>query len=332
MASKTEYEIDSQIAEGMEGLLSEAVRKHPVLYAKPSNIRFKSMRSEKEPDAWNQISDELNLEVESCKSLWSCIKQKFIKYRKKLDNGETFTKEWPTYENLHEWLDEHIKKRRTRNDIYKQIRVPVKQGKMLAVTKRSPNSSVCENEYLDDIESAEWNELADEKDEAAAKEQISKQQLLIPKTPVVPKKKLKIEIIQAIRNTPADKRRSENDEEIFTEIETPEEPAETTVECGDKQTDTVEILNKVEQNDTIDSNRSRDIILEANFDKLEQVIAKCVNLAEKCMAEYSQQDSNEVFGKFVASLVRDLPPERRMKVQFEIIQFTGQLVKRELNK
>ncbi len=173
MASKSEFEIDSQIAEGMEGLLADAIRKHPVLYAKPSsNIRSKSVRPEKESDAWNQISDELNLEVESCKSLWSCIKQKFIKYRKKLDNGETFTKEWTIYESLHEWLDEHIKKRRTRNDIFKQIRVPLKHGKLVGVNKTSPNStSTCnENEYLvDDIESAEWNELTDEKDESPVK-------------------------------------------------------------------------------------------------------------------------------------------------------------------
>lgn len=128
-------------------------------------------------------------------------------------------------------------------------------------------------------------------------------------------------------------------EEIFTEIETPD-VVETTTEICDKPADTVEILKEAEPNDTIDSSRNGrcvdrdrgDIILEANFDKLEQVIAKCVNLAEKCMAEYSSQDSNEVFGKFVASLVRDLPADRRMKVQFEIIQFTGQLVRRELNK
>lgn len=146
---------------------------------------------------------------------------------------------------------------------------------------------------------------------------------------------MKIEIIQAVRNPSTEKRTHENDEEIFTEIEMPE-PVETIAECADKQADTVEILNssrvEANDNDTVDLNRSRDIILEANFDKLEQVIAKCVNLAEKCMAEYSNQDSNEVFGKFVASLVRDLPPERRMKVQFEIIQFTGQLVRRESSK
>lgn len=170
MASKTEYEIDSQIAEGMEGLLADAIRKHPVLYAKPSNMKLKTERPEKESDAWNQISDELNLEVESCKSLWSCIKQKFIKYRKKLDNGEMFTKEWPIYESLLEWLGEHIKKRRTRNDIFKQIRVPIKQGKLIVVNKSSPNSSTHnENEYLDDIETAEWNELTDEQDESPVK-------------------------------------------------------------------------------------------------------------------------------------------------------------------
>lgn len=167
-----------------------------------------------------------------------------------------------------------------------------------------------------------------------------KQQRLLTKSStitVIPKKKLKIEFIHDITD---DKIESEN-EEIFTEIETPDviETTTSTTEICDKPTDTVEILKENDVNDTIASNRSgrcvdrdRDIILEANFDKLEQVIAKCVNLAEKCMAEYSNQDSNEVFGKFVASLVRDLPPDRRMKVQFEIIQFTGQLVRRELNK
>lgn len=169
MASKTEYEIDSQIAEGMEGLLAESIRKHPVLYVKPTtNSRFKTTHTERESesDAWNQISDELNLEVESCKSLWSCVKQKFIKYRKKLDNGEAFVKEWAIYDSLQDWLDEHIKKRRTRNDIFKQIRVPLKQEKLMAVNKTSPNSSTRnENEYLVDIEAAEWNELTDEKEE-----------------------------------------------------------------------------------------------------------------------------------------------------------------------
>lgn len=156
---------------------------------------------------------------------------------------------------------------------------------------------------------------------------------LTSKTLVVPKKKLKIEIIQ---ETAEDKVVGGN-EEIFTEIETDEVIEEA--EICDKATDTVEILKEVEVNDSIDSNRSgrcvdrdREIILEANFDKLEQVIAKCVNLAEKCMTDHSNQDSNEVFGKFVASLVRDIPPDRRMKVQFEIIQFTGQLVRKELNK
>lgn len=160
----------------------------------------------------------------------------------------------------------------------------------------------------------------------------------------MPKKKLKIEILH---DTSDDKMIVSENEEIFTEIETPD-IIETTIAsttlteiCDKQSTDhQVEILKETEPNDTIESNRNGrcvdrdrgDIILEANFDKLEQVIAKCVNLAEKCMAEYSNQDSNEVFGKFVASLVRDLPPDRRMKVQFEIIQFTGQLVRRELNK
>ncbi|KAJ6640602.1 hypothetical protein Bhyg_05533 [Pseudolycoriella hygida] len=331
MSSKTEYEIDSQIAEGMEGLLADAIRKHPVLYAKQSNVRYKLMRPEKEVDAWNEISDELNLEVESCKSLWSCIKQKFIKYRKKLDNGDTFNKEWAIYENLHTWLDEHIKKRRTRNDIFKQIRVPSKQDKPIGST----SSTSHENEYVDEVESAEWNEIIDEpllKDQVSPKQkrQLSKTSTVTTLT-VIPKKKLKIELIQE-----SDDKIENQDEEIFTEIDMPD-VVETTAQICDKSTDDVEILKDTEPNDSIESNRNgrcvdRDIILEANFDKLEQVIEKCVNLAEKCIAEHSNQDSNEVFGKFIASLIRDLPQDRRMKVQFEIIQFTGQLVRRESNK
>lgn len=109
---KAELEMDNQAAEGLETLLAQAIRKYPILYEKNHKYHFASSYPDKHRDIWNRISDELNLEVESCQSLWSCIKQKFIKYRKRLDNGDTLNKEWATYEHLKHWLNDHIKKRR----------------------------------------------------------------------------------------------------------------------------------------------------------------------------------------------------------------------------
>lgn len=104
-------ELDSNLAEGMESFLIEAVRQHPIIYKHSDKPRTKeSVR--KLSETWNEISDELNVEVESCKTLWSCIKQKFIKYRKRKQHGVAVHREWLAYEGLLEWLDEHIKRRR----------------------------------------------------------------------------------------------------------------------------------------------------------------------------------------------------------------------------
>lgn len=123
--------------------------------------------------------------------------------------------------------------------------------------------------------------------------------------------------------------------DIFTELES----SETNLDQSSKsaKTDGLDII-KI-QDKTMDQPSSssvdvigcRDVILEANFDKLDQVIAKCVGLAEKCIADNTNQDSNEVFGKYMASLVRELPNEKRMKVRFEIIQFAGKLIANEMN-
>lgn len=71
--------------------------------------------------------------------------------------------------------------------------------------------------------------------------------------------------------------------------------------------------------------------LGTNLEKLESVITKCVELAEKCVVNCTNQDSNEVFGKFIASMVRELPTEKRMKARFEVIQFTGDLISKLMN-
>lgn len=104
-------ELDANLAEGMESFLIEAVRQRPFIYKQSDKPRTKAS-VEKLNQTWDEISDELNVEVESCKTLWTCIKQKFIKYRKRKQHGESMHREWPAYEGLLEWLDEHIKKRR----------------------------------------------------------------------------------------------------------------------------------------------------------------------------------------------------------------------------
>lgn len=96
----------------MELFLIERVRQHPIIYSKDDKYRSHILYNQKLAEAWNEISDDLNVEVESCKALWVCIKQKFIKHRKKKEHGQAITKDWPAYQGLLEWLDEHVKKRR----------------------------------------------------------------------------------------------------------------------------------------------------------------------------------------------------------------------------
>lgn len=66
-----------------------------------------------------------------------------------------------------------------------------------------------------------------------------------------------------------------------------------------------------------------------NFDKLETVIGNCVRLAERCIADNTNLDSSEMFGKYIASLVRELPANKRTNVQFDILQFTSNIVDKE---
>lgn len=111
MSIKNEMEISS-ITEGLECLLADAVRTYPILYDKSHKFHLQSAFPERHLEVWNRISDDLNLEVDSCRTLWSCIKQKFIKYRKRLDNNVSHPKEWKFYDTLRMWLDSHIKKRK----------------------------------------------------------------------------------------------------------------------------------------------------------------------------------------------------------------------------
>lgn len=112
MSLRVENEIDNHIAEGLELVLADAIRKHPIIYDRSHKFSNTATNAIRHQATWERISDEVNLEVESCKQLWFCIKQKFIKYRKRINSGEQVAKEWALYDTLSNWLDEHIKRRR----------------------------------------------------------------------------------------------------------------------------------------------------------------------------------------------------------------------------
>lgn len=112
MSLRVENEIDNHIAEGLELNLADAIRKYPIIYDRTHKYSNPITNAIRHKATWEQISDEVNLEVESCKTLWTCIKQKFIKYRKRINSGEIVTKEWALYDTLYHWLDGHIKRRR----------------------------------------------------------------------------------------------------------------------------------------------------------------------------------------------------------------------------
>lgn len=104
---------NNTLADQVECMLADKVRQHPLLYDK--NLTLRSGSSHSHPHhqlVWSKISNQLNLDIESCVSLWACIKQRYIKNRKRLSNGDTLTKHWPLYDTLSTWLDQHIKTRR----------------------------------------------------------------------------------------------------------------------------------------------------------------------------------------------------------------------------
>lgn len=71
----------------------------------------------------------------------------------------------------------------------------------------------------------------------------------------------------------------------------------------------------------------------SSLDRIEKMIGKCARSVERCMnaTAVASSDSNEVFGKYVASLIRDLPVEKRLRVRFEILEFTSKIIEKEMN-
>lgn len=311
MSEKLDNDDDGSLAEGMESALAEAVCKFPILYDKTHKCRFPSMYPEQHEQAWQRISDELNLEVSSCKSLWSCMKQKFIKHRKRLDKGEPVSA-WPTYDELVRWLDRHVKKRRTRYDFMKQMK---------SNRRTKPSESVNEfNDDDDDGEGAEeeWTDLMEDKD-TMVKIQFKRNDRTTDASASA-KKKFKFEVV--------------NEEGSVTEIaELDASHKEDSSQGGDKiSSAAIEVIEVKESQ--IDCKNScafqhLNTSLDTNLIKLEQIVLKCVHMAERSMTENAYTDSNDSFGKYIAALVRELPVDKRVRAQFNILQYATEMIHKE---
>lgn len=332
MVDRSEHLIDTAIAEGMETLLADVIKKYPVLYDKLMKQQCGPTYQRKCDDAWNKISDEISLELDSCKSLWSCMKQKFIKHRKRLDNGDQVAA-WPTYAVLHIWLDAHVKKRKSRNDYIKQMRNGAAGVKMDRVKATSDNEDGQDewtgltDDSVGDVQLKRKNSIEnDSAGETSAPHHQRKE------------KKFKIEVISdngtAIIDTyserdfiVADDKAGEKNADILVLNEDVLESTNHQIEvielgeASSKPHASTDINNKSQSTPDIDN----------NIGKIEKFLNNCVNQIERYNAESCTSDTNAAFGKLIASMVRELPVEKHLQIRLDILQYASELIAKESN-
>lgn len=335
MVDRSEYIIDQGIAEGMEALLADVIRKYPILYDKNSKLKHGAAYNGRCDTAWNKISDELNLEVESCKSLWSCMKQKFIKHRKRLDNDQPVSS-WPTYDVLHKWLNEHVKKRRSRQDHIKRL-------KMLKSASCSKSNIASDSTGIDeDDDNEEWTEIMEDKN-TMVKIQLkrklgdgsSSDKTTVTLPTVKPKYEAKKKFnIQVVSDNDTEDRDLIDDEDIKTTIKNAEivvvEEKDDVMPPSSPHIELIELKEpsaiKVDED-----KKSADDDVDKKMAKIEQFLTNCVRTIDRCNIEAATSDSNDAFGKYIASMIRELSPEKRIKTRLNILQYASQLIANEIN-
>lgn len=332
MVDRSEYAIDHAIAEGMEALMADVIRKYPILYDKAAKLKNGASFQGKCDVAWNKISDELNLELDSCKSLWSCMKQKFIKHRKKLDNHEPVSN-WPTYEILHKWLDRHVKKRKSRHDYIKQMKITTKQQ----ITK----SEVKDDEDDSQDPDEEWTQIMDDNSTTTVQVKLKRKSdisntsetddLPLPKklcggsggsnNRYECKKKFNIEVVSDSGSTVYEDRDLFNESDQKTIIK----DAEIVVLDGSHTKASTPQIEIFDVKETLKSNDADENIL-----KIERILTNFAHSLERLSFENTASDTNDAFGKYMASMIRELPAHKRMKIRLNILQFASELIATEL--
>lgn len=318
---RSEYEIDHVIAESMESLLADVIQKYPILYDKDAKHRIGGAFREKSDEAWNEISDELNLELDSCKSLWSCMKQKFIKHRKRIDNGEAIAP-WPTFNKLYKWLNRHVKKRKSRQDYIKQVKT---SNTKTILEKQNENQTIDDDDTNEPDE--EWTELMDDKNTTVQIQLKRKSDAPHSSGQSESKKKFNIEVIRESGTTIYD------DGDLFSEPDQKILKKDEEIVVLEKRphTEQIEVIEVKEQipNPSQRESTVNEHELEKILNKIDQVLAKYTHSIELCSAENSKSDSNDAFGKYIASMIRELPAEKRMSMRLKILQYTTELISNE---
>lgn len=332
---RTEYAIDHAIAEGMETIMADVIRKYPIIYDKSCKPKNGVTFQENYDAAWNKISDELNLELDSCKSLWCGMKQKFIKHRKRLDNGEPVSA-WPTYQKLYKWLDKHVKKRKSRQDYIKQMKL---NPKPIAKTEVANNA----DSDNDDSTTEEWTELMEDKNTIASNSNtnsisVSKSLGLSGnQTFEAKKKKFNIEVVSDNGTTTV----YSEDSDLFTESEQKSIIKDAEIVVLDENHRAKQSTPQIEIIDIKDTTTTATTTLntsscdtDENIHKIERILMRFTQSLERLNAgdiAVPPSDSNDAFGKYIASMVRELPAHKRMKIRLNILQYATELIASETN-
>lgn len=349
---RSEYAIDHAIAEGMETLMADVIRKYPIIYDKSCKPKNGATFQENCDSAWNKISDELNLELDSCKSLWCGMKQKFIKHRKRLDNGEPVSA-WPTYHKLYKWLDKHVKKRKSRQDYIKQMKLNPKPttAKTDVVSNAEDDEDIDHDENTNDVDSEEWTELMEDKNTMVQVKLKRK-----PDTPLTcekvvthvskslgpsvgktfepKKKKFNIEVVTDNGTTTV-----YEDADLFndaSEQKTIIKDAEIVVleeshHRAKQSTPQIEIID-VKETMLKTSSTSGSSDTDESILKIERILTRFTQSLERLSAANAvPSDSNDAFGRYIASMVRELPAHKRMKMRLSILQYATELIASETN-
>lgn len=353
---RSEYAIDHAIAEGMEMLMADVIRKYPIIYDKSCKPKNGVTFQENCDAAWNKISDELNLELDSCKSLWCGMKQKFIKHRKRLDNGEPVSA-WPTYHKLYKWLDKHVKKRKSRQDYIKQMKLnPKSAAKMEVVSNADDDEDIDNDDDTNDPDQEEWTELMEDKNtmvqvklkrkmdtpsshcekstsaNSSSTITVSKSLGLGAHQTFEPqKKKFNIEVVSDNGTTTV-----YEDTDLFSDASEPKtiiKDAEIVVleenHRAKQSTPQIEIID-VKETMLKASSSSSDT--DESILKIEQILLRFTQLLERLNAVNAvPSDSNDAFGKYIASMVRELPAHKRMKMRLNILQYATELIASKTN-
>lgn len=337
MVDRSEYLIDTAIAEGMETLLADVIRKYPILYDKTMKQKCGASYQQKCDDAWHKISDEISLELDSCKSLWSCMKQKFIKHRKRLDNGEQVTA-WPTYMVLHKWLDAHVKKRKSRNDYIKQM----KNGASAKIDQLKNCSDNDDDVSAGATANEEWTGILDDStgDIRLKRKSTIETDSAGELAPNIQRheKKFKIELIsdngKSIIDTYSehelieiDDKADDKDTEIIVLNEDIRETADHDIEVIELSSTPTKIIDTVDT--VVETKTATDI--DTNIGKIEKFVNNCVNHIERYNGEYGASDTNAAFGKLLASMIRELPVEKHLQIRLNILQYASELIAKESN-